>query len=67
MQENATQDLAPEKPPKTPGGGGCCSKLATFLGLEPKAIGWLSIGPLRIELGAMLSRRPSRSPTEPAP
>jgi hypothetical protein len=56
-----TEPLAPEKPPKQPTSGGCCSKLATFLGLEPRAVFWFAIGSLRFELGATLSRRPSRS------
>lgn len=65
MQEN-TPSALPEKPPTKPTGG-CCSSIATFLGLGPQVVGWLSIGPLRFELGLTLSRRPSRSPTEPAP
>jgi hypothetical protein len=57
-----TEPLAPEKPPKP--SGGCCSKIATFLGLEPRAVAWLSIGPVRFELGLALSRRSYRA-TEP--
>lgn len=67
MHENDPANMAPEKPPKPPTGGGCCSKIATFLWLEPRIVGWLGIGSLRIELGLTLARRPSRLSAEPAP
>lgn len=66
MQENAPSAL-PEKPPTKPTSGGCCSSIATFLGLEPRAVAWFSIGPLRFEFGLTLARRPSRLAVEPAP
>jgi hypothetical protein len=57
-------ERAPEKPPTKTTGGSCCSKIATFLGLAPRVVAWLSIGSLRFELGVTLARAPSRS-TEP--
>lgn len=65
MQEQSSPAL-PEKPPTKPTGG-CCSSIATFLGLEPRAVGWFSVGPLRFEFGFTLARRPSRLSVEPTP